>query len=78
MSHFQFREPVILKAGDNVVEVRDALQASQALAHSWPETRGKWYYAANRACRSAVKGETSATLARDMFKAAVDESRIGA
>ncbi|MCO6391174.1 DUF982 domain-containing protein [Aliihoeflea aestuarii] len=78
MSDFQFTEPVVLRAGGHLLEVRDALQASRALTESWPETRGKWYYAANRACRSAVKGETSAILARRMFKEAVDESRLGA
>lgn len=78
MSDFQFQEPVVLKTGGHILEVRDALQAAHALSESWPETRGKWYYAANRACRSAVKGETSPLLARRMFKEAVDESRLGA
>ncbi len=78
MSDFHFSEPVILRTGGNVVEVCDALQATRALTEAWPETRGKWYHAANRACRSAVKGETSALHARRMFKEAVDESRLGA
>ncbi|MHB2267518.1 DUF982 domain-containing protein [Aliihoeflea sp. PC F10.4] len=78
MSEFRFDEPVVLKTGDHVFEVCDVQQAARTLRESWPETRGKWYYAANRACRSAAKGETSPLLARRMFKEAVDESRLGA
>lgn len=78
MADVKFPEPVVLKAGGRVLEIRDAMQAAQTLAESWPATRGKWYHAANRACRSAARGETSPVLARSMFVQAVDESRLGA
>ncbi|MGQ2907680.1 MAG: DUF982 domain-containing protein [Aliihoeflea sp.] len=77
-TNVQFPEPVVLRTGDRVLEIRDAMQAAQTLAEAWPATRGKWYHAANRACRSAVRGETSPQLARNMFAQAVDESRLGA
>lgn len=78
MPDVQFNEPVVLKTGGHLLEIRDALQAARTLSDGWPETRGKWYHAASRACRSAVKGETSPILAQRMFKQAVDESRLGA
>lgn len=76
MGNLQFHEPVVLRTGDRLLEVRDALQAARTLESAWPDTRGKWYHAANRACRSAVKGETSAQMARNLFMQAVDESRL--
>lgn len=78
MADVQFPEPVVLRSGGRVLEIRDVTQAAKTLAEAWPATRGKWYHAANRACRSAVKGETSPQLARSMFVQAVDESRLGA
>jgi len=76
MAGVEFPEPVVLRSGGRVLEIRDATQAAKTLAEAWPATRGKWYHAANRACRSAEKGETSPQLARSMFVQAVDESRL--
>lgn len=78
MSDFQFDEPVVLKTGGHVLEIRDAVQAARTLSDGWPETRGKWYHAASRACKSAMKGETAPIRAQLMFKQAVEESRLSA
>ncbi len=73
-----FHEPVRLTQGgnDRILEIRDAIEASTALESGWPETRGKWYYAARQACRAAGEGRGSPHIARRIFLRAVEESRI--
>ncbi|MCO5160399.1 MAG: DUF982 domain-containing protein [Mesorhizobium sp.] len=74
-----FHEPVVLKAGDGkTAEIRTLDQALDLLREGWPETRGKWYYAAHRACDDAASGRTSVHIARRIFVYAVEESRLSA
>lgn len=74
-----FYEPVVLKAGNGeTAEIRTLDQARDLLRDGWPETRGKWYYAANRACDDAANGRTSVHIARRIFAYAVEESRLSA
>ncbi|WP_047144626.1 DUF982 domain-containing protein [Aquamicrobium sp. LC103] len=71
-----FHEPVRLRAEFGVTEVRSAVEASAALRGAWPETRGKWYYAASRACSAAMEGRAPAHAARHTFIRAAQESRL--
>lgn len=74
-----FYEPVVLKSGNGeVAEIRTLDQALELLREGWPETRGKWYYAANRACDDAASGRASVHIARRIFVYAVEESRLSA
>ena len=74
-----FYEPVVLKVGNGATaEIRTLGQARDLLRDGWPETRGKWYYAANRACDDAASGRTSVHIARDTSASAVGESRPSA
>jgi hypothetical protein len=74
-----FHEPVLLKSAlRGLDEVRTADQARDLLRNDWPETRGKWYHAANRACSAAVDGKASVHIARRIFVHAVEESRLQA
>ena len=74
-----FYEPVVLKVGNGApAEIRTLGQARDLLRDGWPETRGKWYYAANRACDDAASGRTSVHIARRIFVYAVEESRLSA
>lgn len=74
-TEIRFDQPIHLGGADGVV-IRDAAEASAMLRTSWPETRGKWYHAANRACSSAIEGRTPAHVARGMFLKASEESRL--
>lgn len=71
-----FHEPVLLTGVNGVTAVRTAHEASEALKGAWPAARGKWYYAASRACASAVEGRTSPHIARRIFIQAAEESRV--
>ncbi|MCV0395281.1 MAG: DUF982 domain-containing protein [Rhizobiaceae bacterium] len=74
-----FHEPVRLRReGNGISEVRTPLEAAMALSKAWPPTRGKWYWAASRACADAVEGRTSVQVARRIFVQAVQESRLDA
>lgn len=74
-----FHEPVLLRSGESgIAEIRTLDQALELLREGWPETRGKWYYAANRACDDAAKGQTSVHIARRIFVYAIEESRLSA
>lgn len=74
-----FHEPVKLRLGGaRVAEISTAEEASAALHGEWPPTRGKWYYAASRACSAAMEGRTSPHVARRIFMEAVQESRLDA
>lgn len=74
-----FHEPVLLRSGQNgVAEIRTLDQALELLREGWPETRGKWYFAAGRACADAVNGRASVHIARRIFVYAVEESRLSA
>lgn len=75
----EFHEPVRLRIpGSAIAEIRTAAEASELLRSTWPETRGKWYYAAGRACADAMRGRTSIHVARRIFVEAVQESRLDA
>lgn len=74
-----FHEPVLLKSGGGAVtEIRTLEQALQLLREGWPETRGRWHSAADRACADAAEGRASVHIARRIFVYAVTESRLGA
>lgn len=74
-----FHQPVLLRFRDrSITEIRSAREAHDALRSTWPDTRGKWYYAADRACVSALEGKTSVHIARRIFVEAVQESRLDA
>ncbi|MEO3998920.1 DUF982 domain-containing protein [Mesorhizobium sp. CAU 1732] len=73
-----FHEPVLLRGNGGVTSIRTAVEASEALQLQWPEARGKWYHAANRACASAAEGRTSPHVARRIFLQAAEESRVRA
>lgn len=76
-SALDFHEPVVIRiGGTTLTPVRNPVEASKALNEAWPDTRGKWYYAANRACRAAAEGRTSVHIARRIFLQAAEESRI--
>jgi len=71
-----FAEPVTITFPAGAREVRDAHQAYEALHNGWPDTRAKWYYAAVRACSSAMEGRTGVHVARRIFVEAARESRL--
>lgn len=73
-----FSEPVLLRNGGQITEIRNAIEACAALQTNWPEARGKWYYAASRACSSVAEGRTSPHVARRIFLQAAEESRVRA
>ncbi len=74
-----FHEPVLLRSGQSgVAEIRTLDQALELLREGWPETRGKWYFAAGRACADAANGRASVHIARRIFVYAVEESRLSA
>ncbi len=74
-----FHEPVLLKSGaTGISEIRTLAQARDLLREGWPETRGKWYFAADRACADAADGRASVHMARRIFVYAVEESRLSA
>lgn len=78
MRQATFHEPIWLCGDAGEQEILSADQAYEVLTQRWPETRGKWYHAATRACRSASAGQTSPHIARRMFMQAADESRLAA
>lgn len=51
-------------------------EAREALLATWPQTRGKWYHAAGRACSAAMEGRASVHVARRIFLEAAQESRL--
>ena len=73
-----FKASVVVEPGrlGRYREVRSVEEAHQVLQGRWPETRGKRYYAALRACNAALKDETPAYIARRAFIAAAEESRV--
>lgn len=73
-----FKASVVLVPGrlGPIREVRSVEEANQMLQGRWPETRGKRYYAALRACADALKDETPPHVARRAFIAAAEESRV--
>lgn len=74
-----FSEPVLLKAGaGGIAAIRTLSQARDLLREGWPETHGKWYYAADRACADAADGKASVHIARRIFVYAVEEARLRA
>jgi hypothetical protein len=75
----KFHEPVLLRSGHTGISAISTLaQARDLLRDGWPETRGKWYHAASRACADAVDGRSSVHIARRIFVYAVEESRLQA
>ena len=73
----RFHPPVLLNSSAlGVAEVGSVLEAREVLHGNWPPTRGKWFYAASRACRAAVEGRTSVHVARRIFVEAARESRL--
>ena len=75
----EFHEPVRLQIpGAAIAEIKTAAEASELLLNTWPDTRGKWYWAAGRACADAMRGRTSVHVARRIFLEAVQESRLNA
>lgn len=72
-----FHEPVHLKfaEGGHAV-IRTPGEAREALLATWPQTRGKWYHAAGRACSAAMEGRASVHVARRIFLEAAQESRL--
>jgi len=76
MTHFH--EPIRFVPGalGPVVEIRTTGEAAVALDSAWPDTRGKWYFAARRACRAAQEGKTSVHIARRILIYAAEESRL--
>ena len=77
MTDTTFHEPVVLRFPAGNTTVSSAEEASDALLGAWPNSRGKWYHAARRACASATEGRTSPHIARRVFLQAAQESRIG-
>jgi hypothetical protein len=74
-----FHEPVLLRSGHTgIAAISTLAEARDLLQNAWPDTRGKWYYAANRACADAVDGRASVHIARRIFVYAVEESRLQA
>lgn len=74
-----FHEPVLLRSGNTgIAAISTLAEARDLLQNAWPDTRGKWYYAANRACADAVDGRASVHIARRIFVYAVEESRLQA
>lgn len=74
-----FHEPVLLRSGrSGITEIRTLSQALRLLREEWPEPRGKWYSAADKACAEAADGRASVHIARRIFVYAVQESRLSA
>lgn len=71
-----FHEPIIIADQSGQTRIASAADAYAALTGNWPSSRGKWYHAAARACRSATAGETSPHIARRMFVFAANEARL--
>ncbi len=72
----RFHEPVVLRRQAGTTTVSSASEASAVLVAEWPNSRGKWYHAARRACASATEGRTSPHIARRIFLQAAEESRL--
>ena len=72
----RFAEPVRIVTATGITEVHGPHQAWQVLNSGWPESRAKWYHAANRACRSAMEGQTGVHVARRIFVEAAREARL--
>lgn len=77
MADTTFKEPVVLSFPAGSTTVSSAEEARDALLGAWPNSRGKWYHAARRACASAAEGRTAPHVARRVFIQAAQESRIG-
>lgn len=75
-SNQSFAEPVRLVSSDRILEIRNPEEAYRTLNGEWPDTRAKWYYAAVRACSSAMEGRTGVHVARRIFVEAARESRL--
>lgn len=73
-----FKASVVVEPGrlGRLREVRSVEEANEVLQGRWPETRGKRYYAALRACAAALRDETPPHVARRAFIAAAEESRV--
>lgn len=71
-----FHEPIFIADQSGEKRIASAADAYAALTGNWPTSRGKWYHAAARACRSASAGETSPHIARRMFVHAANEARL--
>lgn len=78
MSDTNFHEPIRLIGDAGEQQIASATEAYAKLTRDWPATRGKWYHAATRACRSASAGQSSPHIARRMFLNAASESRLAA
>ncbi len=76
MSTADFHEPIHILEESGELRIASADEAYAALTGNWPPSRGKWYHAAARACRSASAGETSPHIARRMFIYAAGEARL--
>lgn len=73
-----FHEPINLFGASGEMRIASADEAYAALTGDWPASRGKWYHAATRACRSASAGETSPHVARRVFIQAAGEALLSA
>lgn len=73
-----FHQPIHLVGDNGEMHIATVAEAYAALTGNWPPSRGKWYHAAARACRSASAGETSPHIARRMFLYAAGEARLSA
>ena len=73
-----FHQPVHLLSASGEMRIDSATEAYAALVDRWPASRGKWYHAAARACRSASEGETSPHIARRIFMQAASEACFSA
>ena len=76
MNTADFHEPIHILEERGETTIASASEAYAALTGDWPPSRGKWYHAAARACRSASIGETSPHIARRMFIHAAGEARL--
>lgn len=76
MNTAEFHEPIHILEERGEQRIASATEAYAALTGDWPASRGKWYHAAARACRSAAVGETSPHIARRMFIYAASEARL--
>ena len=74
-----FHEPVLVKSGaTGISEIRTLAEALDMLRQGWPDSRGKWYFAADRICAEAADGRASVHIARRIFVYAAQESRLNA
>ncbi|MEO3387431.1 DUF982 domain-containing protein [Mesorhizobium sp. CAU 1741] len=76
MNGTEFHQPIHVVGDAGDLQISTAGEAYAVLTEKWPPSRGKWYHAAARACRSASNGESSPHIARRMFLHAASEARI--